>query len=55
MHADLNIFVNRISYAFIKNSIQMLLQILMIYGINGNAFKVNPLILLYTCLQHIKF
>ena len=27
----------------------------MIYGTNGNAFKVNPFILLYTCLQHIKF
>ena len=34
---------------------QMLLQILMMYGINGNAFKVNPLILFYRCLQHIKF
>ena len=32
----------------------MLLQILLIHGINGNAFKLNPLILFYTYLEHIK-
>ena len=45
MQSDLNIFANRISYAFIKKSIQMLLQNSMIYGIYGNAIKVNPFIL----------
>ena len=42
-------------YVFIKKSIQMLLQNMMIYDIYGNAIKVNPFILPYTCLQHIKF
>ena len=45
MHSDLNIIVNRISYALINKSIQMLLQNIIIYDIYGNAIKVNPFIL----------
>ena len=33
----------------------MLLQNMMIYGINDNAIKVNPFILPYIDLQYIKF
>ena len=33
----------------------MLLQNMMIYGINDNAIKVNPFILPYIGLQYIKF
>ena len=48
MHTDLNIFVNKYhEYAFIKKSIQTLLKLLTIYGINGNAIKLNP----FTCYQ----
>ena len=38
----------------LKKSIQSLLQNI-IFGINDNAIEVNPFIIPYTCLQHIKF
>ena len=32
----------------------MLLQNMIICGINGNIMKINPFVLPYACLQHIK-